>query len=1344
MIPKSERLQKDKKLRIVSYGLECVASPLLLFFSFKNRLLWFRYREYGLAHLKLLFEFSIYTVWKSVRYGVSNGLDMVYWGFHRVGTTLDIFQNLHILYLQYGVLIFSGYGVLSLFPSWSMLKFNSIKDAKKLLEAIEKRFGGNEANRKTQRNLLKQQYKNFTAPSSEMLDQTFDRLQKLVSQLELLGEKLSQEDLDTMSMDDLYNNLKVYEPEVKGMSSSSLSTQNMAFVSSSNNNTSSSNEAVNVAHGVTTASTQVNTAYSTNIDNLSDASSKKSITQKQGKLRGVCLWKQLLQQPLVSCGWLLVDMGQGSGSGGLIMPSWLISSCSDSSQDKYVTEILKKFGFTDVKTASTPMETQKPLLKDEDGEEVDVHLYRSMIGSLMYLTSSRPDIMFVVCACARYQVNPKVSHLHAMKRIFRYLKGQPKLGIWYPKDSLFDLVAYTDSDYAGASLDRKSTTGGYQFLRCRLTSWQCKKQNVVANSITEAEYVAASSCCRQAKTVIGEVQLQALVDGKKIIITKSIMRRDLQLEDAEGVDCLPNATIFEQLTLMGYEKLSQKLTFYKAFFSQQWKFLIHTILQCLSAKTTAWNEFSSIMASAIICLATNQKLNFSKYIFKSMVKNLDNVSGNFLMYPRKPKRKNTEVPQRSGSTEHVADEVVNEEMDDSLVRAATTASSLEVEQDSGNINKTRSKATLNEPNPQGTGSGSGPRRQDTMGDIIAQIRFENVSKTSNDSLLVGVNTPISDEDSMKLKELMEFCIKLQQRVLDLENTKTDQAQEITSLKLRVGRFARVISSDEASLSDQEDASKQGRKINDIDKDAEITLVDETQGRYGDDLMFDTSVLDDEEVFVGQDMAKKEINVTEKEVSTADPVSTAGEVVTTASVEISTAKPTETTITDDLTLAQTLIEIRSAKPKVKGVVIGEQSESTTRTRPQQLSSKDKGKAIMEEPEKPTKRKDQIIHDEEVAQKLQAELKEEDRLVRQREEEANIVAWDNVQAMIDADYQMAQQMQAEEQEKLSIEEKSKLFVQLLEARKKHFAAMRAQEMRNKPPTKAQKRKTMSTYLKNMAGYKHNQLKNKSFDDIQKLFDKAMKRVNTFVDMDTELVEGSEQKVDEDRETVELQRLMKVILNEEEVAVDAIPLATKPSSIVDWKIYKEGQKSYYQITRADESSKMYLVFSQLLKSFDREDLKTLWRLVKTKHGYTRPEEGYKRVLWGDLKVIFKPHVEDAVWRNVQGNKVLIWKLFDSRRVHFVSFLSSSKNSLRINELFGSILVIMKLLIKKLEILKKNIKFRGGLLGLKAFLKLLLLSTASIYVSTASVKLVLLMKIEEDILSSYYCLYTVNTAGV
>ncbi|GKB15780.1 putative ribonuclease H-like domain-containing protein [Tanacetum coccineum] len=142
------------------------------------------------------------------------------------------------------------------------------------------------------------------------------------------------------------------------------------------------------------------------------------------------------------------------------------------SQDKYVDEILKKFGFSTVRIASTPMETLKPLLKDAEAKDVDDHLYRSMIGSLMYLTASRPDIMFDVCACAIFQVTPKVSHLHVVIRIFRYLKGQPKLGLWYPKDSPFDLEAYSDRDYAGASLDRKSTTGGCQFLRSRLISWQ--------------------------------------------------------------------------------------------------------------------------------------------------------------------------------------------------------------------------------------------------------------------------------------------------------------------------------------------------------------------------------------------------------------------------------------------------------------------------------------------------------------------------------------------------------------------------------------------------------------------------------------------------------------------------------------------------------------------------------------------------------------------------------------------------------------------------------------------------------------------------------------------------------
>ncbi|GJS03002.1 hypothetical protein Tco_0319510 [Tanacetum coccineum] len=173
---------------------------------------------------------------------------------------------------------------------------------------------------------------------------------------------------------------------------------------------------------------------------------------------------------------------------------------------------------------------------------------------------------------------------------------------------------------------------------------------------------------------------------------------------------------------------------------------------------------------------------------------------------------------------------------------------------------------------------------------------------------------------------------------------------------------------------------------------------------------------------------------------------------------------------------------------------------------------------------------------------------------------------------------------------------------------------------------------------------------------------KRVNTFEDFRTELVEGKEkragteliqentkkQKVEDDKETTELKQLMKIIPYEEEVAIDAIPLAVKSPSIVDWKIYKEGRKSYYQIMRADGKSQMYMFFSQMLKSFDREDLEDLYKLVKAKFESIKPVEDLDLLLWGDLKTMFEPHVEDVVWRNQQGYKVLEWKLYDSCGVH------------------------------------------------------------------------------------------------
>ncbi|GJT94122.1 hypothetical protein Tco_1082967 [Tanacetum coccineum] len=186
-------------------------------------------------------------------------------------------------------------------------------------------------------------------------------------------------------------------------------------------------------------------------------------------------------------------------------------------------------------------------------------------------------------------------------------------------------------------------------------------------------------------------------------------------------------------------------------------------------------------------------------------------------------------------------------------------------------------------------------------------------------------------------------------------------------------------------------------------------------------------------------------------------------------------------------------------------------------------------------------------------------------------------------------------------------------------------------------------MCTYLKNIEGYKLKDLKSKGFDSIQEMFDRAFKRVNTFKDFRTELVEGKEkragaelvqestkkQKVEDDKETTKIKKLMEIILDEQEVAIDAIPLVVKSPSIVDWKIHKEGRKSYYQIIRADGKSQMYRIFSQMLKSFDREDLEDLYKLVKARYGSTRLVKSMDYLLWNDMKIMFEPHVEDEVWK-------------------------------------------------------------------------------------------------------------------
>jgi hypothetical protein len=164
-------------------------------------------------------------------------------------------------------------------------------------------------------------------------------------------------------------------------------------------------------------------------------------------------------------------------------------------QTKYVKDMLKRFDMADSKPIKTPMALNGHLDLNEEGKSVDQKVFRSMIGSLLYLCAYRPHIMLSVCMYARFQDNPKECHLMAVKRIFRYLVHTSNLGLWYLKGSTFNLLGYSDSDYAGCKVDRKSTTGTCQFLGRSLVSWSSKKQNLVALSTTEAKYVAAGACC---------------------------------------------------------------------------------------------------------------------------------------------------------------------------------------------------------------------------------------------------------------------------------------------------------------------------------------------------------------------------------------------------------------------------------------------------------------------------------------------------------------------------------------------------------------------------------------------------------------------------------------------------------------------------------------------------------------------------------------------------------------------------------------------------------------------------------------------------------------------------------
>ncbi|GJW42584.1 hypothetical protein Tco_0071383 [Tanacetum coccineum] len=580
----------------------------------------------------------------------------------------------------------------------------------------------------------------------------------------------------------------------------------------------------------------------------------------------------------------------------------------------------------------------------------------------------------------------------------------------------------------------------------------------------------------------GDMEITATIDGKVKVVSEASIRRHLKLEDSDGISTLPTSEIFEQLALMGYVSNFDNLTFQKGYFSPQWKFLIHTILHCSSSNKTAWEQFSSNITTAIICLATNRTFNFSK----------------FLMYT------------------HVAEE------------AATMP---------------------------------------------------------HDSPLLRVHSLGSDEGSMTLNELTVLCTTLSKKVetleSDLKQTKLTYGAAYTKLIMKVKKLEHkvksskarrrvrlVVSEDEDEL---EDPSKQGRKIAQIDEDEGITLVQmsaQTQGRHEHD--FEESDFE----FI----APEEDYTAEPDISTANvPVSTAGAEVSTASPEVKTA-------------AESLVYIRRSAAK----------------------RKDKGKAIMKEAE-PVQKKTKLQLEQErlgleEALRLQEQLDEEERqrIARVHEEAStfNAEEWDNIQAQIEADEELAHRLQAQERERYSEADKARLLVELINERKRKFAQQRAEQRRNKPMTQAQQRTYMCNYIKNMGSHTLQQLKKLSFDEVKELFETIMKRVKTFtpkesddtvpkvaagsskIDDEQELNQerSKRQKIGEGSEPAEeskdelsqeqLQQLM-IIVPEEGMNVEA--LQTK-YPIIDWEAYTKD-------SRKDDLVKLW-----------NDD--TLWKLQRYMH--------------------------------------------------------------------------------------------------------------------------------------------------
>nr|GFA54565.1 hypothetical protein [Tanacetum cinerariifolium] len=591
-------------------------------------------------------------------------------------------------------------------------------------------------------------------------------------------------------------------------------------------------------------------------------------------------------------------------------------------------------------------------------------------------------------------------------------------------------------------------------------------------------------------------RLQALVDKKKIVISEVGIRKILQLDDAEGVVCLPNEEIFAGSAQMGYEKPSTKLTFYKAFFSSQWKFVIHTILQSLSAKRTSWNEFSMAMASAVICLSKGQKFNFSKYIFDSLVRNVDS-SSKFYMYPRFIQLIiQNQVGDLSTHTTRFISPALTQKVFVNMRRLRKGFSGVETPLFEGML-------TARQPTEEGVAEA-----QVQADDAVSAAVEENVAEDIPHDAIPSppshdIPSPSQEQPSplqqpqsspqappqdadlpTHIQQILDVCSALTTRVENLENDKADQKLEIIKLKARVkklemankvkssklrrlrkvGASRRIESSD-----DIEDVFKQGRMIDDMDKDE------------GTELVKDADIAESEGRHAAAEQAKKQAEIYNLDldhsskflievVTTAKLITdvvTAALQVSAASATISAAKPSIPAVAPTVVAAYTR--------RRKGVIIRDPKEKLSLKTPAETPKvKDKGKGIMVETPKPIKKKDQIELDAEYARKLHEEINKD------HEEFNKDIDWD---AAMD-----------------HVNQKSK----------NPQYIKRYQGMKKRHQTKSEARKNMMIYLKNTAGYKIDFFKGMMYAEICPIFQARFDENMRFLFKSREEMEEEDQEI------------------------------------------------------------------------------------------------------------------------------------------------------------------------------------------------------------------------------------------